>query len=65
MIMPSIYDLALTVTMAHVVLLAGHRVFTNILGTTSSEEIQAEDQLERHAKASFKSPEPFSGNIGD
>ena len=59
--MPSVFDLALTITTAHIVSLVGHKVFTNIFGPTSREEIQTEDQLERHVK----SPEPFSRDVGD
>ena len=59
--MPSIYDVSMTVTTAQVVLSVGHKVFTNIFGPTSREEIQTEDQLERHVK----SPEPFSRDVGD
>ena len=45
--------------------LVGHKVFTNIFAFVSREENQAEEHLERHAKASVKSPEPFFGDIGD
>ena len=63
--MPSVCDLALTITAAQVTLLVGHKALASIFGSASREEIQADDQLESCAKDSIKSPKPFSRDIGD
>ena len=61
--MLSLHDVALTVTIAQVVLLLGHKWFVN---AKSNREITDNDDCrERHAKTSVKAPEAFSGSIGD
>ena len=61
--MPSLYDIALTVTTTQVFLLLEHKWFTKEKAIKEMKDI--EDYKERHAKTAVKAPDAFSGSIAD
>ena len=61
--MPSLYDIALTVTTIQVLLLLGHKWFTK--EKVNKEMTDIEDYKERYTKTIVKAPDAFLGSIAD